>query len=132
MGFPFGTVPLSFVQVREYERKRYIGSTAISLVSISFCLTDYAFLLLVVLSMILSFREGSAHMIIRSIHSILGLQKWVKPQGFFPFSCSVFTRRLKATIEFQFLFSPFGMVCVSLRRTFRYLHSGLINSAKYS
>jgi len=82
--------------------------------------------------MMLAFLVGSAQIIIRNIHSILGKVKWVKPQGFLSFACNVLTSRLNVSMEFQFLLEPLGMVWVSLRSTLRYLQSGLTNSARYS
>jgi hypothetical protein len=58
----------------------------------------------VVFSMMSVFKAGSAQMIMRSIHSMLGMAKCVKPHGFFPFAYRVLTSRLNASMEFQFLF----------------------------
>ena len=110
----------------------YFGSITINWFSIYFSLFDKHLLCLVVYYIIVSFYLGSAHIIIRNIHSILGILKWVNPQGFFPWVSSVYTKRLNACTEFQFLFYPFGIVWVSLRFTLINLQSGLINSAKYS
>ena len=101
-------------------------------VSISFSLLLCPLEIFVVQLMMDSFSDGSAQIIMRSIQSMLGMEKCVKPQDFLFLVFSVSASRLKAVTELQLRLFPLGMVCVFSRRTLRNLQSGLISSARYS